>query len=267
MRKSDMAKNWKTCCHDHLESSCLREMIRIDDLQTLDYNFGVITQADDFFTALKLVQDIYLEEGYVDIKTDPGPCRILKNHHLKDTAVFFGKKNEEIAFTVSLFPDSAWGLPMDTIYKKELDSLRSQGRKIGEVGCLATHPDHRNGSQNILMHGNKIMLKYAMEHLELDDLVITVHPKHALVYKEVLMFEEIESGVVRTYPKVNNNPAIALRLDLHAAEDKFKHFYQNNNTDTNLHHFLFVKNSDNIDAFKQQDAESIFWSNDSYTAW
>ena len=129
------------------------------------------------------------------------------------------------------------------IYKKELDHLRSQGRMIGEVGCLATHPEFRDGSQNILMHGNKIMLKYAMEYLKLDDLVITVNPKHALVYKEVLLFEEIGEGEIKAHPKVNGNPAVALRLNLHEVEAKCRHFYQNNPLEKNLHHFLlFSKN-------------------------
>jgi hypothetical protein len=35
------------------------------------------------------------------------------------------------------------------------------------------------------MQGNKIMFKYAMENFCLDDIVTTVHPKHAVVYKKV----------------------------------------------------------------------------------
>ncbi len=267
MKPSENRRTWETCNDDHSQTAHLREMIRINDLETREYNFGLVTRENDFLTALKLVQDVYIEEGYVNRETDIGPYRILKNHHHEETAVFVGKKQTQVAFTVSLFPDSAWGLPMDAIYKEELDYLRSQGRKLGEVGCLATHPEHRNGSQNILMHGNKIMFKYAMDTLELDDLVIAVHPKHALVYKEVLMFEEIDPGTVKTYPKVNNNPAIALRLDLHEAEDKFRHFYQNNSLETNLHHFIFVKNSTNIEITENHHYGPVFWDENSHYTW
>jgi hypothetical protein len=96
------------------------------------------------------------------------------------------------------------------------------------------------------MHGNKIMFKYAMENLHLDDLVITVHPKHALIYKKVLMFDELGAGKVKTYSKVNNNPAVALRLNLWEVKEKFKHFYQNNPKETNLHHFVFVNRNDTL---------------------
>jgi len=221
----------------------LGQLIKIDELKMAKYQFKLATSAEDYFAALKLVQDVYVREGYVNVDEASCPCRILKNHFFEKTAVFIGKKNEEMVFTASLFPDSAKGLPMDSIYKKELNSLRDQGRMIGEVGCLATHPEFRNGSQNIPMHGNKILLKYAMEYLKLDDLVITVHPKHAMVYTETLMFDEIGKGQIKAHPKVNGNPAVALRLNLGEVEAKFKHLYQNNSLSTNLHHFLFIKQS------------------------
>jgi len=219
----------------------LRQSIRIDDMKMAQYNFKPADCVEDYFTALKLVQDVYIEEGYASVDESSSPYRILENHFFEETMVFIGKKNEELIFTVSLFPDSSYGLPMDLIYKKELDQLRGQGRMIGEVGCLATHPEFRDGSQNILMHGNKILLKYAMEYLKLDDLVITVHPKHALLYKKVLMFDEIGEGEIKPHPKVNSNPAIALRLNLHEVEAKCRYFYRNNSQETNLYHFLFVK--------------------------
>lgn len=257
----------------------LRQLIRIDDLKMSRYYFEPARRIEDYFSALKLVQDVYIEEGYVNADESSSPYRILENHFFEKTTVFIGKKDKELVFTVSLFPDSPHGLPMDTIYKKELDHLRNQGRMIGEVGCLATHPEFRDGSQNILMHGNKIMLKYAMEYLKLDDLVITVHPKHALVYKEVLMFDEIGKGEIKPYPKVNGNPAIALRLNLHEVETKSRHFYQNNPLETNLHHFLFVKQNhtlrlpenntaidNNFASFfhpaNQEDKKRILWSSD-----
>jgi hypothetical protein len=228
---------------ESIKTAELRQLIKIDDLKMRQFDFKPADRIADYFSALKLVQDVYIEEGYVNADEASCPCRILENHFFEKTAVFIGKQNENLAFTVSLFPDSPSGLPMDSIYKKELDHLRAQGRMIGEVGCLATHPEFRDGSQNILMHGNKIMLKYAMEHLHLDDLVITVNPKHVLVYKEVLLFDEIGEEKIKAYPKVNGNPAVALRLNLHEVEEKCRHFYQNNSLNTNLHHFLFVEHS------------------------
>jgi hypothetical protein len=224
-------------------NKALRQLITLDDKKMSQYGFKAADCIQDYFTALKLVQDVYIEEGYVNAHEVSSPCRILENHFFDKTAVFIGKKNEKLIFTVSLFPDSPYGLPMDAIFGKELDLLRAQGRKIGEVGCLATHPDVRDGSQNMLMQGNKILFKYAKEHLQLDDLVITVNPKHAPVYKQLLLFNDLANGQVKTYPKVNRNPAVALILNLREVEKKFQQCYGNNAPETNLHHFLFVKKS------------------------
>lgn len=254
------APAWGNFTHIVARTDHYRQMICMDDQEAEGYEFGIAEKGKDYFHALKLVQDIYKEEGYVNPENDTGPCRLLKNHYYDKTAVFVGKKGDEIAFTVSLFPDSPWGLPMDDIYKKELDQLRSKGRKIGEVGCLATHPDHRNGSQNILMHGNKLILKYALEEFDLDDLVITIHPKHAEVYKQTLMFEDLNPGTVKTYPTVNHNPAVALRLNLDGIQEKVRQFYGHHVSAANLYHFLFEKESNNIEAIEPIKATSAMFN-------
>ncbi len=240
------------------QKSELRDMIRIDEREAREYMFHRAKNSQDMHDALKLVQDIYIQEGYVDKRTVTGPCRVLKNHLYEDTAVFVGKKNGDIIFTVSLFPDSPWGLPMDAIYEKELGRLRSRGRQIGEVGCLATHPDHRTGTQIIPMYCNKIILNYAMEQIKLDDLVIAVHPKHAPVYKELLLFDDLNPGTVRAYPSVNNNPAVALRLNLRETREKYRQCYQHKPLEANLHHFVFVKNCSNIDLFDGPRPLSVY---------
>lgn len=234
-------------CLESIEALELRDMIRINESDACEYEFYKITDPHDLFYSLKLVQDVYIQEGYLDPQKVSGPCRILKHHHFEDTAVFAGKKDDEIVFTVSLFPDSHRDLPMDTIYNDELEQLRDSGRSIGEVGCLATHPAHRTGTQIIPMYCNKIILNYAMEQLELDDLVITVHPRHAQVYKEILLFEELTPGTVKPYPNVNNNPAVALRLDLRDIKNKYRQCYCNKPLEADLHHFVFVRDCPNID--------------------
>lgn len=219
-----------------------QKLVCIDSCKMEDYEFKIADKPDEFFHALKLVQEVYAQEGYINREDTSRQCRICKHHFFENSAVFIGKKDQNLIFTMSLFPDSSHGLPMDTIYEKELNRLRRQGRRLGEVGCLATHPDCRDGSQNIPMYGNKIMFHYAMDTLKLDDLVITVHPKHALVYKKTLLFDELGPGRIKSHPGVNNNPALALRLNLQEAEEKFHYFYKDNSPETNLHDFFFVKN-------------------------
>ncbi len=65
-------------------------------------------------------------------KNSNSPARTSQANPFLKTKVFMGKKEAELIFIVGLFPDSPKGLPMDSIYKNELDSLRDLGRRIGD---------------------------------------------------------------------------------------------------------------------------------------
>ena len=63
-----------------------------------------------------------------------------------------------------------------------------------------------------------------------------VNPKHAEFYKTILLFEDL--GPERYYPRVAA-PAVALRLNLDAAKDKYKDIYSTMNRSCNLYSFFF----------------------------
>ena len=73
------------------------------------------------------------------------------------------------------------------------------------------------------MHGNKIMHRYAGKYLCVDDLVITINPKHRWFYEHILLFEQI--GEERQYEFVKGAPAIAMRLDLKTAQQRYAAVY------------------------------------------
>ncbi|MDA3789578.1 MAG: cyclic nucleotide-binding domain-containing protein [Desulfobacula sp.] len=113
------------------------------------------------------------------------------------------------------------------------------------ISIVHGSPSFRKRDMNIPMLGNRIMHQYATQHLDIDDLVITVHPKYLWVYEDVLLFEKI--GAMREYSYVKNNPAVALRLDLRTAEKKYKKIYGAEPLEKDLHHFFFSAQSDSID--------------------
>ncbi|MFH0724908.1 MAG: hypothetical protein V2B19_00890 [Pseudomonadota bacterium] len=167
--------------------------------------------------------------------------RLSLFHALPETTTFVGKKDDAVVHTLTLFQDSALGLPMDSVYKAELDGLRVQGRKIAEVGALAAHPDIQYNDQTALMHGNKIMRSYGRNHLGVDDLVIAINPKHRWFYEHVLLFEKI--GDLTYYDYVKKAPAVAYRLDLRSIEANYRAVYSGNPPEKDLHHFFFKEQS------------------------
>ncbi len=210
--------------------------------------FRPAIKLDDYIKCFRLLHDVYVQAGYSE--PSETALRITPYHSLPDSKVFLGCLENCDAmrtplYTISLFPDSSEGLPMDSAFKSELDILRSKGRKIAEVGCLASNPSFRRGDQNIPMLGNRVVHHYAEHYLDIDDLVITVHPKYLPVYEDILLFEKI--GKIDDYNYVNGNPAVAMRIDLNTAEKEYKKAYAHAPIEKDLHHFFFSADSKSID--------------------
>ncbi|WP_394707102.1 N-acyl-L-homoserine lactone synthetase [uncultured Desulfobacter sp.] len=225
-----------------------RKIIRGDlpDFQTdLDgVTFCRASSAEDYISCFRLLHDVYVEAGFIQPSTPP--LRIIPHHSDLEAMVLMGCRTDDQGenmpiYTASLFPDNEQGLPMDTGFKRQVDVLRNQGRRLVEVGCLASHPLYRKGDKNIPMLGNRMILLHAMNTLQADDLVITVHPKYLKIYEDILLFEKI--GQISSYAYVNNNPAVALRQDLHTWAQRLKKIYGKKPIEKNLHHFLFESGS------------------------
>lgn len=232
----------------------LRNRIKISTDLANGYRFKIVQEKDEFEGACRLVHDQYVQKGYMERRKSG--MRLSLFHALPETTTFIGKKNGLLAYTLTLFQDSALGLPMDSIYREELDMLRAQGRKIAEVGALAAHPGIQNEDQTVLMHGNKIMHTYSREHLGVDDLVIAINPKHHWLYEHVLLFEKI--GDLTHYDYVKKAPAVAYRLNLRSAEANYRAAYKGNSPEKNLHNFFFRDKSRCIE-LPDPDRILCFW--------
>ena len=197
----------------------LRDRIRINPGKVKQFRFKIADEPEEIESAYHLVYDQYVRAGYID---DPctNPMRLSPYHFLPETTTFIGITDGLVAVTITLFQDTELGLPSDAMYQKELDELRNQGRKIVEVGALASAPDYRNGDQTIVMFANRIMHTYASKHLGVDDLVISINPKHESFYKYILLFEKI--GELKQHNTYQNAPAIAYKLNLRTAEKQYK---------------------------------------------
>jgi hypothetical protein len=221
----------------------LRNCIQIKSDEAKFYCFKIAEDSKELEDAYKLIHDQYVHSGYMD----PCPSGMRLNLHnlLPETTTFIGKSNGHLLITITIFQDTELGLPMDNIYQDELDVLRREGRKVAEVGALASNPAFRNGNQNIPMHANKIMYQYAIKNLHIDDLVIAINPKHEWIYRHILLFEKI--GNLKYYDYVKSAPALAYRLDLKKAQKRYREVYDGKPIEMNLYHFFVLEESENIE--------------------
>lgn len=224
----------------------LRFLLPAMELDLEDIFFKPAETIEDYLSSFNLVYKVFVKAGYTCASTMP--FRLAPQHSHNDSRLFIGvHKNGnfcKLVYTISIFPDSDNGLPMDAVFEKELEPFRSEGRFIAEAGHLAANPSYKKSNMNIPMLGNKMLLLYAHDHLNADDLVITIHPKHRWFYEDLLLFEKI--GETKEYSYANNNPALAMRLDLRTQKQRYEKMYRNSKKRNNLYNFFFVEKSNSI---------------------
>ncbi len=207
-----------------------------------DYIFKIADTTNDLLQAFHLLYHEYLNAGYVQEK--PDKILFTKHHLLPKTTVFVAKSKENVLSTASLFRDTeVFGLPMDTLYKKELESLRVQHRKILEIGSLASdrHGFSRCGTTNF----TRLLLLYCV-FSNIDDVCIMVNPKHVHLYKNRCGFEIF--GEQKFYSTVNAY-AVPLRADVRTVRKKLSGLYSGFPLKTELYAKYFslkIKISNNI---------------------
>ncbi|MBW2568347.1 MAG: hypothetical protein JRD93_18225 [Deltaproteobacteria bacterium] len=200
------------------------------------FSCNVAQTHDELKQAFSLVYKEYLRAGYVK-KAVPSKMLVNIYNLLPETVVWIVKSNHTVVSTLTEIFDSPLGLPIDEVYEKELDELRSEERRIVEISALAIHKKHR--WQNAYMPLFRGMLQHALSR-RATDLCVAVNPKHKSFYKNILLFEDI--GGKKNYPKVSA-PSVALRLDLTTAEKKLEQIYGRMKPESNLHEYFFQKNA------------------------
>lgn len=181
--------------------------------------YYVARKRDDLERAFSLVYKEYASRGYIP-KDYKSKIRLSLYSALPSTTTFIAKQRDKVVATVTLIPDSPMGVPMDKIYKKELDVFRKKKLRIAEVSQLSI--DEKlfpkgwfsmfNFSKLIFVFALfKLVFDYARNIAELDELCIAVNPKHQYLYK-FIFFEPI--GGLKYYGSVNKAPALAFHLSL-----------------------------------------------------
>lgn len=211
-------------------------------LESLDRpSIKIAETLDEYMQAFTVLHDVYLASGYLSAPALNGISFGL-HHLLPKSCVFVFKSYLTVLSTMSYIPDTQrFGLPMDDLYKPELDMLRNAGRRVVELGSLATLPQRR--MQNLIVFLAKAIFRYAMS-TKADDLCIMVNPKHVRFYESIFLFEAF--GEERHYDKVNA-PAVALRVNMHNIEPSLYEAYGNTDFETDLHSFFVKMNSHIID--------------------
>ncbi len=186
-------------------------------------DFRVVETIEELRAATHLAYREYLKRGYVN--PHPSQLKLSVFHALPETTTFIAVHPERgVIGTMALIPDSPLGLPMEEVYKPELDGLRRGGHRVAEASMLAfdTTLFFRKGlprfqtTQLILtLQLFKLLFDYIRCATNITELVACFNPRHRILY-EFLHLQPL--GGLKSYSLVNGNPAIAGHLTIAATQ-------------------------------------------------
>lgn len=107
--------------------------------------------------------------------------------------------NDQVVGTITLSLDSDSGLLADQLYLQEINQLRAEGKKIGELTKLAVSP--RADGLRIYASLLHIAYIYGRRIYEYTDLVLEVVPRHVNFYVRMLGCRPL--GPERLNPRMN----------------------------------------------------------------
>ncbi|HYW79219.1 MAG TPA: hypothetical protein VE890_06550, partial [Thermoguttaceae bacterium] len=115
------------------------------------------------------------------------------------------------------------GLPMESIFARQVAAKRDQGIVAGEVSCLADRRSEFKELFPVFIRLCRLMAQHACAR-GLDELLVAVHPRHARFYQRFMAFEPI--GETSSYPSVENNPAVPLCLNFERIATHFPDIHE-----------------------------------------
>ncbi len=160
---------------------------------------------EELVQSFSLVYQVYLQKKFI---TEPKSHRMLYSIYslLPETVHIVAKSYLTVISNLTvIFDTPEFGLPMDVIYRPEVDELRSQGKNVVELSSLATPREHC--WKNMFHYLVQVMYWYTV-YKDIDFVCIAVNPRHVRYYKNLFPFEYM--GPTRHYPRVEA-PAVALK--------------------------------------------------------
>ncbi len=160
--------------------------------------------------AFRLLHQVYYRAGLTG--DDDRGMRVLKHHLSDQTDVMVAKRNGTVVFTMSLVRDAEYGMPLESLFADEVQTMRNEGVQLAEVSSLASDSSLESKSEQFALLVKMISLTLqAARRRGVDRLLLAVHPRHARVYQR--LFGCVICSDVREYAAVEGNPAVLCMHD------------------------------------------------------
>jgi hypothetical protein len=166
----------------------------------------VASTLDEIIESWRLVYHQYVAAMLIEV--NPFSIFTFPEYVSRNVAVLLGKLNELSICTVSAVLDSKKGLPLDSYFKKELDVLRKENKKLIEIGLLASARDVINPTQTIALLSS--VARFGV-FSNCHDYVIGVHPRRTEFFKKIFGFNVLSEAKV--YHRLQKAQVVLLYAD------------------------------------------------------
>lgn len=197
---------------------------------------------EEYEACFRLLHDVNVERGWINPR--PSGLYMMVHHALPTTAVICATYDDEVIATMSLVRDNPFGFPLQ--YSFDLDSVRSQGRDIGEVCSMVVSPRFTQERVRVLLPLMRFVYEYATRYFDLRFLVIGASPLHIFEYEAVLGFKQLPM-LKRPHAAFDNQPmAMAAALDLRRGPDWLREQYGHLDIEQNLYTYFVEARFENL---------------------
>jgi hypothetical protein len=229
----------------------LRRSHLLENPEEVAVTYKIASSRSELDHSFRLVWDAYVKVGLQ--APDTPPIRFTKYHLMPSTKVFvaihraelekekpdYGKLKQpgQIVGTLTLVPDSAFGLPMEEVCSDSVNLIREEKGLPAEVIGLAVNPEFR--SHNVMMYLYKLMFEYA-RLCGVTDITCSVTKRHIRFYQTMLLFEPM--GELKTYGAANGLEVQCHRLNIENGRKIAEDVYHSQHFDADLYTFFFTEN-------------------------
>lgn len=168
----------------------------------------------------ELIVRVYTKSGYVHPEHRKNRLTELQNWlQTTSTTTFVATVSGNIVGTISVFKDSAKGVPLEVVHGDAVDLLRVTAQSFVEVGQFAIDTEAlselKTGKSKISLSLIRTALQYCIAS-NIHSVCIANNPKHQGLYK-CMGFKQI--GEVRAYKSAEGAPAMFMVLPLGSLVD------------------------------------------------
>ncbi len=191
----------------------------------------LVETREELEEALRLVYRKYNIAGFQ--KKNRSGMRINFHNLLPTSYTLIRKNHSRIEGTLTVVQEYQGRLPSSELFAEEIDQVRHENSLLCELSGLAINTSSFKNSKTTLLSLFKAAFILGFDLLGCTDFCMMINPSHCNFYRNEMQFERV--GPVRYYGKVNDAPAILLKMDLLTCE---QHFLEKK---PRLHDYFFLQ--------------------------